>query len=127
MDLYRDTWVRYFGYANEVRVSDETTKDGLRVVNALPCILLWTIGRVRSNCRSTRTPDPRLINNEPTLPPPPPQQQQVGEAFRPVVPVLLVTLSYAVAFAYILADSYSQVCMHTVKTYIHTPTHPRTQ
>lgn len=49
VDLYRDTWVRYFGYFNEV-----------------------------------------------------------GEAFRPVVPTLLVTLSYVVAFGYILADSYSQ-------------------
>ncbi len=49
VDLYRDTAVRYFGYANEV-----------------------------------------------------------GEAFRPVVPAALVTFSYLVAFAYILADSYSQ-------------------
>jgi len=49
IDLYRDTAVRYFGYANEV-----------------------------------------------------------GEAFRPVVPTILVTFSYTVAFVYILADSYSQ-------------------
>lgn len=33
---------------------------------------------------------------------------QVGEAFRPIIPVALVTFSYLVAFAYILADSYSQ-------------------
>lgn len=32
----------------------------------------------------------------------------MGEAFRPIIPVALVTFSYLVAFAYILADSYSQ-------------------
>ncbi|CAG4931721.1 mitochondrial fission process protein 1 [Colias croceus] len=46
VDLFRDTWVRYLGYANEV-----------------------------------------------------------GESFRPVIPVRVVRASYAVAFAYALADT----------------------
>lgn len=33
---------------------------------------------------------------------------EVGEAFRPVVPSLIVTLSYLLAFGYIFADSYSK-------------------
>lgn len=39
-----------------------------------------------------------------------------------MVPVLLVTLSYAVAFAYILADSYSQVCIHIKDLHTYTYT-----
>ena len=51
---------------------------------------------------------PTLSANGPLAPTQSHTHAQVGEAFRPIIPVALVTFSYVVAFTYILADSYSQ-------------------